>query len=250
MIKNKPNSTNMRNMLVFLITLLSLQVVAQRREVLKLPFNHENREKLTNSLQYIEPDFVMGGISLKDGAYIRTLMNFNILYDEVHFVVKDAETGEDQIRVLTNTADLNFVTVGSRTFLHFQNLGFFEVLVSGDIKLVKRTTLDLLADDKPRDGYGNLPEASSTTKIGYFDLHEFDMLNPPDREKLIAAKTVKTEKYYVLRGNTPRVINSKRAMIRLMPKSKRDDLSGFVDQFGGSWNEESNLIQAFKFLNK
>lgn len=244
----------MKNLLAILIAvLLSFDSFSQRRQVTQLPFNKEARENLTNSLQYLEPDFVMGGISLNDGTLIRTLMNFNILFDEVHFVIKDAESGEEQIRILNNMNDLNFVSIGKRTFLHFPKLGFFEIIVNGEVKLAKRTTLELLADDKPTDGYGNLPESAATTKIGYFDMHQhdFDMLSPSDQDRLIAAKTIKTEKYYVIRdGKTPRVINSKRGMLKLLPKSKRNEIDDFIGKLSGSWNSESNLIETFKFLNK
>ncbi len=233
-----------------LIIASSLQSTAQRRTVMELPFNPEMRETLANSLQYLEPDFAMGNISLKDGTLIPTLMNYNILFDEMHFVIDLPRTGEQQIRAITNFDELNFITIGRRMFIYHETHGFLEVLVDGDMQLLKKTRLELKPENRRRDGYGYLPESASLTRIQYLHLGNEDFLHAPDREKIIEGSTVLTETYYSLSDNSLRLINNRRAVQRLLPRVQRNELDAFMETLDGRWSNEDNLVAIFRFINQ
>lgn len=235
---------------IVLVLSLSLNGYAQQRTVMQLPFNPEMRETLANSLQYLEPDFAMGNISLKDGTLIPTLMNYNILFDEMHFVMKDERTGQEQIRAFSNFGNLNFITIGRRMFVHHQRHGFLEVLVDGDVQLVKKTRLELKPENRRRDGYGYLPESASLTRINYLHLGNEDFLHAPDREKIIEGSTVLTENYYSFSDNSLRLINNRRAIQRTLPRAQRDELGAFMETLPGRWNREENLVAIFRFINE
>ena len=235
---------------IILIFIFSINGYSQQRTVMQLPFNPEMRETLANSLQYLEPDFAMGNISLKDGTVIPTLMNYNILFDEMHFVMKDERTGEEQIRAFTNFDGLNFITIGRRMFQHDQRHGFLEVLVDGDIRLMKKTRLELKPENRRRDGYGYLPESASLTRIKYLHLGNEDFLHAPDREKIIEGSTVRTETYYSLSDSSLRLINNRRAIQRTLPRAQRDELGAFIETLSGRWNREDNLVSIFRFINQ
>lgn len=239
-----------RYFLWILLCVFSLQSAGQRRTVMELPFNPEMRKTLANSLQYLETDFLMGNISLKDGTLIPTLMNYNILFDELHFVMEDEDTGEEQIRAFTNFDALRFVTIGRRMFIHDRRHGFLEVLVDGDHQLVKKSRLELKAEDRSRDGYGYLPESSSIQRIRYLHLGNEDFLHAPDREKIIEGNTIRTETYFSLSDNSLRMINNRRSIQRMLPRAQRNELEAYMGTLEGRWDEEKNLVSIFQFINQ
>jgi hypothetical protein len=238
-----------RVLFFILLALFSLQSFGQRRTVTQLPYNPETRRLLTNSLQYLEADFAPGNITLKDGTVISALMNYNILFDEMHFVSAIEGTDREEIKTITNFDALEFISIGRRIFVHQGRQGFMEVLVDGDFKLLKKTRLEVKAENRSRDGYGYLPESAAVTKLSYFDFHSNDFLNAPDREKILEANTILTENYYSLTEDALRVINTRRAIVRLVPRNQRNDLNSFMNNLGGILTNQENLVAVFRYIN-
>lgn len=241
----------MNRILIFIsIILISLSSFGQRRTTTQLPYNPENRKLLANSLQYLEDDFAPGNIMLKDGTVINAMMNYNILFDEMHFVSFDEEKEQEMIKTLANFELIDMISIGKRIFIHHGRNGFLEVLEDGNYNLLKKTRLEIKADNRARDGYGALPESAAVTRVSYFDFHSNDFMNAPDREKILAANTVLTEYFYTLQGDRLRVLNTRGAITRLVPRNERQALNDFMNSLGGQIvASEENLGAVFRFLN-
>ncbi len=239
-----------RVIFLVVLSLLSFQLLGQRRTVTQLPHNPETRKLLANSMQYLEPDFAPGYVTLKDGSVVSALMNYNILFDEMHFVTAVEGSSLEEIMAFSNFDQLDFISIGKRIFVHKGRQGFMEVLVDGDYGLLKTTRLEIKTDTRSRDGYGYLPESAAVTRLGYTDFHSNDFLNSPDREKILEANTVLTENYYSLNEGNLRIINTRAAITRLVPRNQRAELNNFMNSLGGNIiaNEE-NLAAVFRYLN-
>lgn len=239
-----------KNILLAMLLALSLPLMAQRTTVTQLPYNPQMRALLANSMQYLEPDFAPGNVALKDGTLIPTLLNYNILFDEMHFVSEADAGGRQQIKTITNFDQLSMISIGNRFFVHHDRHGFLEVLVEGDTRLLKKTKLELKAETRARDGYGYLPESASVTRLSYHDMGGQDFLYAPDREKILAGNTVLTEKYFMTYEDELLLINSRRAITRMLTREQRTEFNNFSNNLEGRWNDEQNLRAVFLLINR
>jgi len=239
-----------KHLLFILLLVLGSTVLAQRTTVTQLPYNPQMRALLANSMQYLESDFAPGNISFKDGTLIQTLLNYNILFDEMHFVSETDATGKQQILTLTNFDQISIISIGNRFFVHQGRHGILEVLVEGDPRLLKKTRLELKPETRARDGYGYLPESASVTRLSYHDMGGQEFLYAPDREKILAGNTVLTEKYFMTYEDEVLLINSFRAITRTLTREQRAEVNNFTNQMQGRWNDEPNLRATFMLINR
>lgn len=241
-------SKKMRILFVFLAVVLhagvvSSQVVTSIQAQPKMNL----REVLANSLQYIEPDFLLGRVIYNNGEMSQAFLNYNLLLNEIHFIQTDEETGTDRVMSLKNPQDVNFISIGRRLFIYDSRLGFLEILVNGKIKLLKKTSLEVSTKNQPSDAYGPIPITSSTTTVGSFVGENFNF--NPDREDILKANTIRTEKYFSQKSSSIRPISTKKALLKLSPKKHHEELSSYLDMLKLRWNDEKNLIEYFKFAN-
>lgn len=235
---------------IALLSLFLSQILisaAQSKTEVYIPVNVNLRESLSNTIQYVEPHFLLGMVYLNDGTSSNAFLNYNILLDEMHFIFKDESTGEDRILALANPQSINFVSFGKRLLIHDKKYGYLEVLMNGNIKLLKKRKLEVKSTDQPKDSYGNLSEAAATSTMTSFNGENFHY--SPESEKLIQANAIKIEKFYSLKSKIIKPIKSKKSLLKLGSK-KNKELNNFFDGLTGKWNEEQNLIEYFKLVNK
>ena len=229
------------------VILLSLSSFGQNKTI-DVPADKNLREVLANSLQYVEPDFLWGRVLHNDGSVSEAFLNYNLLLGEMHFILLDTETGNDKVLSLANPEAINFITIGKRLFIFDKRYGYMEVLVNGQIKLLKKSKLEIKAGDRPRDSYGYLPESASSSTLNYFGGENF--IYAPDREEIIKANTVREDRYYAMKSKSINPLSSKSALFKTSAKKHRDELSSYQNSLKGFWNDEQNLIEYFKFANK
>jgi hypothetical protein len=224
---------------------LSAQI---KKSQIDVPAGKNLREVLSNSLQYVEPDFLLGKVYYKDKSVSEGFFNYNILLNEMHFVFYDKESDTDRVLSLANPETIDFITFGKRLFVFDKRYGYVEVIFNGKIKLLKKSTLEVVSGDRPRDSYGYLPESAASSKLDYFGGENF--IYAPDREEILKANTKREDRYYSQKAKSIKPISSKKSLLSLSSKKHSDELSKFIDDLPGKWNDEQNLFEYFKFANK
>lgn len=239
----------MKQIILFSIIILSSYfALSQQKSQIEVPADRNLREVLSNSLQYVEPDFILGRVVHNDGSVSEAFLNYNILLGEMHFIFMNKETGKDKVLSLANPQDINFISFGKRLFIWDKRYGYLEVLVNGNTKLVKRSKLEIKSGERPRDSYGYLPESASSSNIQYFGGENF--IYAPDREEIIKANTFRDDRYYAVKNESVKALTSKKVLFKLVPKSSREELKNYQTSQKGFWNSEDNLIDFFKRVNK
>ena len=240
----------MRKLTVLLVSLmLSSSLFGQiTKSKIEVPAGKNLREVLSNSLQYVEPDFLLGKVYYKDKSVSEGFFNYNILLNEMHFVIYEKETDTDKILKLANPETVDFITFGKRLFVFDKRYGYLEVIYNGKVKLLKKSTLQVISGDRPRDSYGYLPESAASSSLDYFGGENF--IYAPDREEIIKANTKREDRYYSQKAKAIKPITTKKALLSLSSKKHSDELSKFIDDLPGKWNDEQNLFEFFKFANK
>jgi hypothetical protein len=117
----------MKTSLLFLIALLcQLEPMAQDVTSVTVTAGTKIMDVLTTADVLYYPQFAAGTVFLKDGSTAAAVLNYNSLFDEMHFVGPKGDT-----LALANEKTIKFITINSDTFYYEQ--GFIRVLAGNSL---------------------------------------------------------------------------------------------------------------------
>ena len=117
-----------------LLFLLPAMVAAQEKIVVNLSSGEQLYDKVTFEMQYVLPEFKEGLVYFKDGRRIKSMLNYNVLLGEMHFIDE-----RENILALGSLKDILVVVIDSKRFFPFKDAEFCEeLLVKEDARLCVR----------------------------------------------------------------------------------------------------------------
>jgi len=194
----------------------------------------KNALSFTDKYQY--PAFTDGQVYYKDGSVSRGKLDYNFLFDEMHFISRNGDT-----LAVTNEPLIKYVVIQKDSF--YYDKGFLHLIASnGMAKLAKKTLLKELDKQK----IGGYDMRSSTSAITNYQSFTADnaVYNLHVREDILLAKKAS---YFFSNRNNEFLAANRKNVLKLFPKNQKE-IAAYLKDNGVDFAKEDDLKRLMSFL--
>jgi len=125
-----------------------------------LVFSQQKKDTVSDSPQFLFPQFTDGAVFMKDGTVARVKLNYDAVWDQMQFMGTD-----NVIMTIANPEKVIKIEISKRTFVYMKNY-FVEVISVGNVSLYARIHQQRIV--KKASGYGGTSTASSVQSVTTF----------------------------------------------------------------------------------
>ncbi|MBW6497421.1 MAG: hypothetical protein K0B09_03450 [Bacteroidales bacterium] len=237
-----------RCLLFIFIIAASLPVFSQRTLTIRSTDTRVQVEKVADSsFVFLYPELMDAVIVTKDGRTSQAKLNYSMLLDEMHM-----QTRRGIQAVETN--NLKNLEIGSATFIHRGEEGYFEVLSEGRFPLLMKRQIRVSAMPVRRGAYGgtdytsaiDLAASIATNSGGDFN-REIFLDNPSGQEMDI---TLRYSDYFVIEKSGQLIrLNNQRQLLRDFPEY-RNELRDFIRSENINFSNQQDLVKLVNFMEE
>ncbi len=186
---------------------------------------------------YVNTEFEMGKVKLKNGRTETALMDYNTVSQEMIFYKNGAMLALDSLQ------NIDTVYIGQRIFIPYEKV-FYELLVKGPVSLFVQHKNNAVAGGTP-SGYGGSTETGATSNYASLtnSVHNYK-LKLPDKYHLINATL-----FWVRWNNKFHKANSSPQIKKIFPE-KAKEIKQFINQNNIDTKKNEDLVKLIVKCNE
>ena len=200
----------------------------------------ECNERFTENTQYLFKKFVNSTVKFNDGVEIQANLNYNVIFEEMHFI------DNDTIKALINT-DIKYVILDKIKFHYINNSFYQEEYCNKNYKLIKQYNPDMSNLNNNVGAYGTSTATLAPNKINELEASVI----VPDAFGVVLddnAKEIKTNpKYYIVDSKNNMIFPTKNKIYKLSQKSK-SEIETFIKENKINLDKKDDLIAILDFI--
>lgn len=195
-------------------------------------------EVLSDEEIYRYPSFMDGHVMYKNGSFINSRLNYNIVLGEMQFI-----NGKGDTMVIANSADIYRVVFDTGTF--YVNEGYLEVLVGdSNIMLLAKNYVKLM-DVRNQGAYGT--SNSSGAVDNYTSISAGNNTSTMNLKVSQDMVYTFTSDYFFKSGNSEFIPARRNSILRLYPDTE-NEIKSFIKENNVNFSDVNDLIKLTGFL--
>jgi len=196
-----------------------------------------SQEKPVSLSLYIFPEFTQGNVLMKTGIMYKTLLNYNMLSEEMIFENK----GKKMAIAKEELELVDTVFINDRKFFELNNM-FVELITHSDFDLYAEHKCKLNFLGKPSAYGGTSQTAASSSASSFYSGVDFYELKLPEHYES------KPYTYYWLKknGELKRFINMKQ--LEKLYSNKKKLFNAYIDRHDVKFENEMSIVQFITYL--
>lgn len=227
-------------MKVVLLLLLALPgqtaLRAQNKTFVEIKAGSQVTDVLTTADILLYPQFTDGSVFFRDGTTVGSKLNYNCLFDEIHFIDPRGDT-----LALANEKTINFISIDKDTFYYMQ--GYLRLLAGNHVARLAEKQRWRVEGNKLGGAFNTTGTSSAITSYTSYNTRG-------SRYGLVVNENMELRKvrnYYFGDTNNRFVPAGKKNLLALFPKAQRQ-IERFVAENKIDFTKREDLEQVIQFL--
>jgi hypothetical protein len=224
---------------IIILLLFPVLASAQKSEIVSAISGENLNEAVSASMQYVFPEFSAANVIFKNSPKAATMMNYNMLLGEMHFMKND------EVLALSDLNNVSVVVINNRRFYPFNSTEFTEEIQSTDDVKLRVRRKGNVAQHSKEGAYGMQQSASSITS--YSSIENSDGGGRTNLN-VKANVLISIRKFYYLVGHNGKYvqIRNQKSFMNQFPGNK-SKIELFVKEHKTNFNKEDDLIELFEY---